>query len=99
MFSYDVKNGVGGVDISFIGRLDTLGVSAHESEIMDIVDNSNNVIFDLAELEYCSSAGLRLFLQCQKKMNSRGVLTLINVSDAVYEIFEVTGFNDILHVQ
>ena len=45
MFSYEVKNGVGGVVISFIGRLDTLGVSAHESEIMDIVDNSNNVIF------------------------------------------------------
>lgn len=99
MSSFDVKKGVGGVVIFLNDRLDTTSVMANESVILDIVENNNNVVFDCKNLHYCSSAGLRLLLQAQKKMSGRGIMKVINVSDAVYEIFAVTGFTDILNIQ
>ena len=56
-------------------------------------------MFDLAKLEYISSAGLRVLLAMQKLMNRQGVMLLRNVNEAVMEVFEVTGFSDILSIE
>ena len=58
-----------------------------------------NLIFDFEKVEYISSAGLRVLLSAQKKMNKQGTMKVINVGDAIMEIFEVTGFSDILTIE
>lgn len=57
------------------------------------------LVFDLAKLEYISSAGLRVLLAMQKLMNRQGAMLLRNVNEAVMKVFEVTGFSDILRIE
>ena len=81
------------------GRLDATTVPELESELGKNLDGIKELTFDFTDLEYLSSAGLRVLLNTQKTMNQQGEMKLIGVNDAVKEIFEVTGFTDILTVE
>ena len=70
-----------------------------EEELRGSVDGVSRLVFDLAKLEYISSAGLRVLLAMQKLMNRQGAMLLRNVNEAVMEVFEVTGFSDILRIE
>lgn len=81
------------------GRLDTTTAPNLEEELKASLDGVECLEFDLAKLEYISSAGLRVLLSSQKTMNKQGSMIVKNVSEEVNEIFEVTGFSDILTIQ
>ena len=83
--------------ISLEGRLDTNTSPELESEYKKL--DEKNIVLDLEKLNYISSAGLRVLLTKQKEMNKKGSLEIINVCDEVLDIFEVTGFNDILNIK
>lgn len=80
------------------GRLDTSTAPSLEAELAGL-DGVNEMVFDFSNLEYVSSAGLRVILATQKAMSKKGGLVLTGVSDAVMEVFEITGFADILTIQ
>ncbi len=80
------------------GRLDTATAPMLESVITGELSDVTDLCFDLQNLEYISSAGLRLLLTAQKIMNKQGQMTVKNANDAIKEIFEITGFSDILTV-
>jgi anti-sigma B factor antagonist len=67
--------------------------------VNESIDGVKALEFDFAELAYISSAGLRVLLSAQKKMNKQGEMIIRNVSDTVMEVFEVTGFSDILTIE
>ena len=82
------------------GRLDTVTAMNLEKELAGILPGASALVLDFAELEYISSAGLRVLLSAQKQMNERqGEMTLRHVNEAIMEIFEVTGFSDILTIE
>ena len=81
------------------GRLDTTTAPDLEAEIEEIKDELEELIFDMENLEYISSAGLRVLLASQKIMNKQGSMKVINVNDAIMDVFEVTGFSDILTIE
>ena len=85
--------------VSLEGRLDTSTAPKLETELKTALKGVQNLTIDLAELAYVSSAGLRVLLSTQKVMNRQGEMTVRNASDAVMEIFEVTGFVDILNIE
>ena len=85
--------------IALKGRLDTLTAPQLEEELSGVTDGASILVFDFAELEYISSAGLRVLLSAQKTMSTRGDMTVRNVSDEIREIFDVTGFSDILTIE
>ena len=85
--------------IALEGRLDTTTAPQLESEIKESLGGISSRCLDLAKLEYISSAGLRVLLSAQKVMNRQGEMKIKNVSDAIMEIFEVTGFLDILTIE
>lgn len=85
--------------VSIVGRLDTTTAPNLESEFKSSLDGVKELVIDMGGLEYISSAGLRVLLSAQKVMNKQGSMTLINVGDVVMEVFEVTGFSDILTIQ
>ena len=80
------------------GRLDTVAAPELEREIGDL-DGVQDLVFDMSRLEYISSAGLRLILKAQKAMNVKGSMKLVNVNESVMEVFEITGFADILTIE
>lgn len=84
--------------LSLDGRLDTTTSPALEAELKKSLPCVSVLCFDCAQLAYISSAGLRVLLSAQKIMNRQGEMKLIHVSDAILEIFEVTGFSDILTI-
>ena len=81
------------------GRLDTTTVPELEKAFEENMEVSKDLILDMKELEYISSAGLRVLLAAQKKMNQAGKMKLTGVSDEVMEVFEITGFSDILTIE
>ena len=81
------------------GRLDTTTSPQLEAELKDSLDGVSALTFDFAALEYISSAGLRVLLSAQKIMNQQGSMKVIHVNDVIGEIFEVTGFTDILTIE
>ena len=85
--------------VTLEGRLDTTTAPQLESEIKASLTGVTELIFDFAKLEYISSAGLRVMLSAQKIMNKQGEMVIRNVSDTVMEVFEVTGFDDILTIE
>lgn len=82
--------------ISLSGRLDTTTAPVFEEEIKNSLDNVAKLILDFKELEYVSSAGLRVILFAQKVMNKQGEMLIKNVCSDIMEVFEITGFTDIL---
>ncbi len=81
------------------GRLDTVTAPKLEAEIKHSLTGVTELIWDFAGVEYVSSAGLRVLLSTQKVMNKQGEMILRNVCDAVNEVFEITGFVDILTIE
>lgn len=85
--------------IRLSGRLDTTTAPSLEKAINEDVADAKNLVFDVKFLEYVSSAGLRVILSTQKKMQNIGSMKFINVSEAVMEVFQITGFTDILTIE
>ena len=81
------------------GRLDTQTAPELEKEIDGIIANLKELVFDMTGLEYISSAGLRVILKAQKIMNTKGSMKLIGVNDSIMEVFDITGFLDILTIE
>lgn len=84
--------------ISVAGSLDTSTAPALEAALNGAFDSVTELIFDLKELEYISSAGLRILLSSMKTMNQRGSMKIINVSRNIMEVFDMTGFSEILTI-
>ncbi|MCR5842398.1 MAG: STAS domain-containing protein [Oscillospiraceae bacterium] len=87
------------LEVALEGRLDTTTAPQLEAELKSDLPGVTNLIMDFEKLEYISSAGLRVLLSAQKIMNKQGEMKLIHVSDVINEIFEVTGFSDILNIE
>ncbi len=87
------------MNIALEGRLDTTTSPRLEEEVRADIEGIAELNFDLAALEYISSAGLRVLLAAQKIMNAQGAMTVKNVSPEIMEIFEVTGFSEILTIE
>ena len=85
--------------VALEGRLDTTTSPQLEGELRTAVNGVTELIFDLEALDYVSSAGLRVLLSAQKVMNRQGSMLIRNVKPEIMEIFEVTGFVDILNIQ
>ena len=87
------------LNVKVIGRLDTSTAPQLETEFKQNINGVEKLVLDFAQLEYISSAGLRVILAAQKVMNKQGEMIIKNVIDAINEIFEVTGFIDILTIE
>ena len=87
--------------ITLEGKIDSNNAAQTEAAIMELRQQYNDadIIFDATKLEYISSAGLRVLLSTQKKMQQIGTMKVINVSEEVFEVFEITGFADILVIE
>ena len=85
--------------IALEGRLDTTTAPELEAELKMSLDNVNSLIFDLDKLDYISSAGLRVLLSAQKTMSKKRGMKITHVNEIVQEVFEVTGFADILTIE
>lgn len=81
------------------GRLDTTTAPSLEAAVKADLDTVGALKFDFKELEYISSAGLRVLLSAQKLMRGKGSMTITNVCDEIMEVFEITGFTDILTIE
>ena len=81
------------------GRLDTLTAPDLELDLNGTLDGVTELVFDLNGLDYLSSAGLRVLLTAQKRMNTQGAMRVRNVNETIREIFDVTGFSDILTIE
>ena len=84
---------------SLTGRLDTTTAPELEQEAKTSLTGVSELVIDMKELDYISSAGLRVLLSAQKTMNKQGSMKIINANDTILEIFEVTGFSDILTIE
>jgi len=89
----------GELNIALKGRLDTTTAPQLEGELRGALDGVTTLVFDLKDMAYISSAGLRVLLSAQKTMNHQGDMILRNVNSDIMEIFEVTGFVDILNIE
>ena len=85
--------------ITLIGRMDTITAPKLEAELKQSISGVEELVLDLAGLEYLSSAGLRVLLTAQKIMNRQGSMMVKNVNETIMEIFEVTGFVDVLTIE
>ena len=85
--------------IMLTGRLDTTTAPRLEAELKSSIAAATELVFDFGKLEYISSAGLRVILSAQKVMNRQGNMVIRNVDENVMEVFEVTGFVDILTIE
>lgn len=87
------------LNLTLSGRLDTTTAPQLETELKASLDNVGSLIMDFEGLEYISSAGLRVLLSAQKVMNKQGKMVIRHVNDTILEVFEVTGFTDILTIE
>jgi anti-sigma B factor antagonist len=85
--------------IKVSGRIDTISAPDFEKAVDEVLEEANSLVFDLAGVEYISSAGLRVILKAQKVMGNKGKMKIINVPEAVREIFDITGFSDFLTIE
>ena len=85
--------------IALEGRLDTTTAPQLEAELKGSYEGITALTLDFEKLEYISSAGLRVLLAAQKEMNKRGSMTVKNVCDDIKEVFDITGFSDILNIE
>ena len=94
----DIKKKQEETVIVLTGRLDTITAPALDKTIQEDIGDTKKLVLDFKELEYISSAGLRVLLSAQKKMQKIGSMKLTNVCEDVMEIFNMTGFSDILTI-
>ena len=81
------------------GRLDMQMAPELEKELDSVLDGIKDLTLDMSGLEYVSSAGLRVILKAQKTMNIQGSMKLTGVNDTIMEVFDITGFLDILTIE
>ncbi|MCQ2547798.1 MAG: STAS domain-containing protein [Clostridia bacterium] len=85
--------------INLAGRLDTTTAPQLDNELKSVLDGIQNLVMDFEELEYISSAGLRVLLGTEKVMKKQGQMVIRNANDTIMEVFEITGFADILTIE
>ena len=95
----EIKKNTTETTIEIVGRLDTITAPALDKTINEDIGDTKNLILDAKGMEYISSAGLRVLLSAQKKMQKIGSMKVTGVCDAVMEVFEMTGFADILVIE
>jgi anti-sigma B factor antagonist len=95
----EIKRNAEETIVKLVGRLDTITAPALDKTINEDIADAKNLILDLKELEYISSAGLRVLLSAQKKYGKLGYLKVINVCEEILSVFEMTGFADILTIE
>jgi anti-sigma B factor antagonist len=95
----EIKRNAQETTIELVGRLDTTTAPALDKTINGDIEGTKNLVLDFKSLEYISSAGLRVLLSAQKKMQKIGSMKVINVCEEVMEVFEMTGFADILVIE
>ena len=95
----EIKKNTEETTIEIVGRLDTITAPALDKTIGEDIGDTKNLVLDLKGLEYISSAGLRVLLSAQKKMQKIGSMKVVHVCEEVMEVFEMTGFADILVIE
>ena len=95
----EIKKNAEATVIAVAGRLDTTSAPALEKAINEDIGDAKNLVLDLKGVQYISSAGLRVLLGAQKKMQKIGFMKVTNVCEAVMEVLEMTGFADILVIE
>ena len=95
----EIKKNIEDTTIEIVGRLDTITAPALEKTITESIGSSENLVLDFKRLEYISSAGLRVLLGAQKRLQKSGSMKLISVCEDVMEVLEMTGFADILTIE
>lgn len=95
----EIKRNAGEITIELVGRLDTTTAPALDKTISEDIGDTKALVLDLKGLEYISSAGLRVLLGAQIKMQKVGSMKVINVREEVMEVLEMTGFADILTIE
>ena len=95
----EIKRNAEETTIKLVGRLDTITAPALDKTINEDAADAKHLVLDLEKLEYISSAGLRVILGAQKKMQKIGSMKVTNVCEEVMEVFEMTGFADILVIE
>ena len=99
MLNIEMNRDGGELVIRLEGRLDTVTAPELEEKMSGALDEVESLTMDFEKLEYISSAGLRILLTTQKQMNRQGKMKVIHANDVIREIFEVTGFVDILTIE
>ena len=87
------------ITIALSGRLDTTTAPQLEKEVDEVIPGADDLIFDFKNLEYISSAGLRVILKSQKAMNQKGSMKIKNVNEDIMEVLDITGFLGILTIE
>ena len=95
----EIKRNAEATVIEIVGRLDTTTAPALDKTINEDMGDTKSLVLDVKGMEYISSAGLRVLLGAQKKMQKIGSMKVINVCEEVMEVFEMTGFADILTIE
>ena len=95
----EIKRNAEVTTINIVGRLDTTTAPELDKTINEDITDVKNLVLNFKGLEYISSAGLRVLLGAQKKMQKVGTMKLVNVCEEVMEVFEMTGFSDILTIE
>ncbi len=95
----NTTNENGKITVALSGRLDSVTVPEFEGELNGILDEAKELCFDFTDLEYISSAGLRVLLKAQKAMNTKGTMTVTGVNEIIMGVFDITGFSDILNIK
>ena len=95
----EIKKNAEATVIEVVGRLDTTSAPALEKAINEDIGDAKNLVLDMKGVQYISSAGLRVLLGAQKKMQKIGSMKVVNVCEEVMEVFEMTGFADILVIE
>ena len=95
----EIKKNAAETIIEIVGRLDTITAPSLDKTINEDIGDTKELVLDMKGLEYISSAGLRVLLSAQKKMQKIGAMKVINVCEEVMEVFEMTGFADILVIE
>ena len=95
----EIKKNAAETIIEIVGRLDTITAPALDKTINEDLGDTKNLVLDVKGMEYISSAGLRVLLGAQKKMQKSGSMKVTNVCEEVMEVFEMTGFADILTIE
>lgn len=96
-----INKNIGGCKLTLVpeGRLDTITAPELETVLKESLTDVKELIFDFEKLEYISSAGLRVLLSAQKIMNKQGIMKILHTNSIIKEIFEVTGFADIMTIE
>ena len=95
----EIKKNTDELALEITGRLDTITAPALDKTINENLEGVKTLLLDFKSLEYVSSAGLRVLLSAQKKMQQIGAMKVTNVCEEVMEVFEMTGFADILNIE